>query len=95
MEKTIIKLDDIKVPPKKLHQHKRRISLKNLNIDKLAASNKVLFGKKGFKYFIGYEDAKKIRPLCIFLPKMSAHRKNFNETKYVSFLIKDNEIFKK
>ena len=30
----------------------------------------VSFGKKGFKYFIGYKDAK-IRPLCIFLPKMS------------------------
>ena len=96
MEKTIIKLDDIKVPKQKLHQHKKRISLKNLNIDKLAASNKVLFGKKGFKYLIGYEDAKKkTRPLCIFLPKMSAHRKDFNETKCVSFMIKDNEILKK
>ena len=24
------------------------------------------------KYFIGYKDAKKIRPLCMFLPEMSA-----------------------
>ena len=51
--------------------------------------------KKRFKYFIGYKDAKKIRPLCIFLPKMNAYRKNFDETKYMSFLIKDDELLKK
>ena len=51
--------------------------------------------KKGFKYFIGYKDAKKIRPLCIFLPKMNAYRKDFDETKYMSFLIKDDELLKK
>ena len=30
---------------------------------------------------------KKIRSLCIFLPKMSAYRRDFDETKYMSFLI--------
>ena len=34
--------------------------------------NNVSFGKKGFKYFIGYKDGKKVRPLCILLPKLSA-----------------------
>ena len=48
----------------------------------------VVFGKKGFKYFIGYKDAKKLRPLRIFLPKMSAYRRDFDETKYISFLIR-------
>ena len=46
------------------------------------------FGKKVFKYFIGYKDAKKIRPLSIFLPKISGYRKDFDETKYISFLVK-------
>ena len=50
--------------------------------------------KKRFKYFIGYKDAKKIRPLCVFLLKMSAYRKDFDETKYMSFLIKDDELLK-
>ena len=50
--------------------------------------------KKGFKYFIGYKDAKKIRPLCVFLLKMSAYRKDFDETKYMSFFIKDDELLK-
>ena len=50
--------------------------------------------KKGFKYFIGYKDAKKIRPLCVFLLKMRAYRKDFDETKYMSFFIKDDELLK-
>ena len=50
--------------------------------------------KKGFKYFISYKDAKKIRPLCVFLLKMSAYRKDFDETKYMSFFIKDDELLK-
>ena len=46
-------------------------------------SNKVPFGKRRFKYFIGYKDAKKIKPLCVLLPKMTAYRKDFDETKYI------------
>ena len=46
------------------------------------------FGKKVFKDFIGYKDAKKIRLLSIFLPKISRYRKDFDETKYISFLVK-------
>ena len=58
-------------------------------------SNKVAFNKKRFKYFIGYKDAKKTKLLCIFLPKMTVYRKDFDETKYISFLIKDNELLEK
>ena len=50
-------------------------------------SNKVYFGKKDIDYFIGYRDGKKVRPLSVMLPKMGAHRKNFDETKYMYFLI--------
>ena len=62
MEKTIIKFDGIKIPKQKFHQHKRPISIKKCKIE---VSNKVFFGKKVFKYFIGYKDAKKIR-LCVY-----------------------------
>ena len=57
--------------------------------------NKVPFGKKECKYFIGYKDTKKTRPLCTFLSKMSTHRKDFDETKYISFLVKDDKLLKK
>ena len=33
--------------------------------------------------------------LCIFLPKISAYRKDFDGTKYISFLIRDDESLEK
>ena len=30
--------------------------------------------------------------LCVFLSKMSAYRRDFNETKYISFLMKTDEL---
>ena len=44
--------------------------------------------KKGLKCFIGYKEDTKIRNLCIFHSKMSAYRRDFDETKCTSFLIK-------
>ena len=87
MRRTIIKFGDIEIEKRKFHQHKRPISIINIDINKIIVSNKEIFtfGKKGFKYFIGYKDVK-IRPLCIFLPKMSAYRRDFDETKYLPFL---------
>ena len=69
--------------------------MKNTDINKIVVSNKVSYDKKGFEHFIVYKYAKKIRPLCIFLPEMSAYKRDFNETKYVSFLIKDDELLEK
>ena len=94
MEK-LIKFCDIEIQKQKFHQHKEPFSIKNIDINKIVVSNKVFFGKKGFKYFIGYKNAKKIRSLCIFLPKMSAYRKDFDETKFISVLTKDDELLEK
>ena len=66
-----------------------------MNINKIVISNKVSFGKKGFKFFIRYKDAKKTRLLRICLPKMSAYRRDFDETKYNIILIKDDELLEK
>ena len=79
----------------KFHKSKCSISINNIYINKIVVSNKVSSGNNSFKYFIGSEKTKKIRPLCIFLPKMSAYRKDFHKTKYMSFLIKDNELLEK
>ena len=64
---------------------------KNIDIDKIVVFNKVSFGKNSFRYLMGYKDAK-IRPLDIFPPKISAYRRDFDETKYILFLIKDDEL---
>ena len=72
--KTIVKFGDIEIEKQTFHEHRRTISIKNIAINKIAVSNKISFGKKGYKYFIGYRDAKKVRLLCIFLAKTSACR---------------------
>ena len=46
--------------------------------------------------FIAYkDDFEKIMPLCIMLSKMSANRRDFDETKYMPSLIKDNKLLEK
>ena len=57
-------------------------------------SNKVPFGKKRFKYVI-HKDAKESKPLYIFVPKITAYRKDFDETKYVSFLTTYDRLLEK
>ena len=74
---------------------KSPISISNVDISKTVVSNRVPFGRKGFKYFIGYKNGKKVTHLCIMLQKMNAYRKDFDETKYMSFLIKNNELLEK
>ena len=69
--------------------------MKNIDINKIVVSNKIFFGKKGLRYFVGYKDSKKIRSLCIFLPKMTAYRQDFDQAKFMSFLIKDDELLEK
>ena len=59
----------LKYKNKKFHQHNGPISIKNINIIKIVVSNKASFGKKGFKYFIGYKDAKKLDPYPYFSQK--------------------------
>ena len=68
MGKIIIKFGDIEIEKQIFHQYKHPISIKNTDINKILVSNKVSLGKNGFKYFIGYKDAKNVRPLCQFLP---------------------------
>ena len=85
----------LKSKKQKSHQNKRPILIKNKDINKIVISTKIFFDEKGFKYFVGYKDAKKVRPLCTFFPKMSAYRIDFDETKYMSLLIKDHELLEK
>ena len=65
----IIKVGDIKIETQKFHQHKEPISIKNIDINKITVSNKVLFGKKGFEDFIGYKDAAKLDRYVYFSRK--------------------------
>ena len=79
----------------KFHNNKNPIAIDDVNIDKKFISNKIYFCKKGLKYFTGYKDNEKVKPLCTMLPTMRGYTKRFNETKYMSLLIKDDELLEK
>ena len=74
MDKKNITFDDTEIEKYKFHKHKSPISLDNININKIVVANQDSFEEKVLKYLIGYEDINKIKPLCIFLPKMHAYR---------------------
>ena len=66
--------------------------INNIDINKIVVSNKFPFVKQDFLYFIGYKDDKKFWPLCIFFPKVSAYRINFDETECMYLMIKEEEV---
>ena len=94
MEKTIITFGDIEIKNQKNHQDKKPISINSIDINKIRVSNKVFFGKKGFKYLL-VRKMLKIRPLCIFLSKMSASKTDFGKTKYISFFVINDKLLEK
>ena len=66
MSKKIIKFDDTEIEEFEFHKYKSPISIKVIDINEIAVSNKFHFGKQDIKYFSGYRYNKEIRPLCIF-----------------------------
>ena len=60
MVKKIKKFDHTEIEKYKFPQHKGPVLTDNIDIIVvfIAVSNKASFGKKGFKYFFGYENAK-------------------------------------
>ena len=56
-----------------------------------------LLAKKNYKYFIGcIDDDCKIKPFSIILPKTGTYVKRYDdETKWMYFLIEDDEFIKK
>ena len=92
IDKNIIKFDDTEIKEYKFHQIESPLSINDIDINKIVVSNKVLFGKEDFKYFIGYKDPK-IRPLCIFCSEMSIYKRDINKTKCMYFMIKEIKSF--
>ena len=70
--------------------------ISDINISKLVVPDKLPFDELDFKCFVGYKDAKKIRYLWIFCPKMNIYiyiyiyKRYFNKTKWMHSFIKDN-----
>ena len=56
----VIKFGGAETEKHKFHQHRNPILIYDIDINEILLPNKVSFGKKDFKYFIGYKDGKKL-----------------------------------
>ena len=96
MTKKTLKFNNIRVNKKKFHKSKQPIDLMSVNVDQIVISEKFKHNNDSFKYFIGYQEGKIVKPLCIILSQMSGYIKYFEyRGMNMSFLIKDDEVLEK
>ena len=90
-------IGDIKIEKNEFYRYKSPIFKKDVDIEKVLVSNKIYFGEKYYKYFLGYlYNDHNVKPLHIMLPKTSAYAKRYDEqTKWMYFLIENDELLEK
>ena len=94
MSEKTLKFNNIRLNKKEFHRSKEPIDWMSVNIDQIVVSDKFKHNNQGFKYFIGYQEGRIVKPLCIILPRMSGYIKYFeNGGKNMSFLIKDDKVW--
>ena len=96
MSEKTLKFNNIRLNKKEFHKSKQPIDLNSVNVDQVVVSDKFKHRDEGFKYFIGYQEGKIGKPLCIILPQMSGYIKYFeNGGKDMPFVIKDDDVLDK
>ena len=79
MGKQILTFVKSEIEKNKFHRYRTPIFLRDVDIKKALVTNKISFGGKNYKYFIGYlYDNHKVEPLHIMLPKSTTCVKNFD-----------------
>ena len=69
------------------------LKIDDIDINKIFASKKESHGiKNATKYFIGYIDNDKTKPICIRLPQMIGHAMYFDDNKVMSFKVTDKKL---
>ena len=96
MGEKALKFNNIKVNKKEFHKSKQAIELDLEDTGKIVVSDKFRHSEKGFKYFIGYQEDKIVKPLCIILPQINGYIKYFdNSGKNMSLSIKNSKVWEK
>ena len=76
MSKKNLTFGNIEIEENKFYHHKIPTFLGDVDIEKALVSNKIYFGEKSYKCFIGYlYNDHKLKPLHIMLHKTSAYVK--------------------
>ena len=79
MGKQILTFVKSEIEKNKFHRYRTPIFLRDVDIKKALVTNKISFGGKNYKYFIGYlYDNHKVEPLHIMLPKSTTCVKSFD-----------------
>ena len=79
MGKQILTFVKTEIEKNKFHRYRTPIFLRDVDIKKALVTNKIYFGGKNYKYFIGYlYDNHKVKPLHIMLPKSTTYVKSFD-----------------
>ena len=88
-----INFDDKKVKRSSFYKNEKINNIEDINVNNILVSKKEPCGtKNSHKYYIGYNDNDKIRPLCIWLPQMTSYTRKFNENETMSFIVKDKKL---
>ena len=91
-----INFDDKKIKRSSFYKNKKINNLEGIDVNNILVSKKEPYGTKNYlEYFIGYNDNDNIRPLCIRLPQMTGYARKFDENATMSFIVKNNQLFKK
>ena len=78
MGKEILTFGDTEIEKRKFTALRLLFFLKNVDIKKALVSNKISFGEKNYKYFIGYlYNDHKVKPLHIMILKTSVYLKSY------------------
>ena len=80
------------------HKNKKPININEVDVERIALSDKKSLSKDSFKYFIGYRHEGNAfpSPLCIKIPQINVCAKYFDKnSKYMNHLVKDEKILKK
>ena len=96
MSEKTLKFNNIRLNKRKFHKANQPINLMSVNVDEIVVSDKFKDNNEAFKYFIGYQEGKILKTLCIILPQMNGYIKYFeNGGKNMAFLIRDHKVWEK
>ena len=91
-----INFDDKKINKCNFYKNKKLFNLNDTDANKILVSKKESYGtKNSLKCFNGYNDDDVIGPLCVNLPHMIGHVKQFDSNKTMFFKVNDNKLLKK
>ena len=98
MEQVAVYFGENSIIKRAFHKNKKPININEVDIKRIALSDKKSYGKDSFKYFIGYRHEGNAfpSPLCRKLSQMNAYATYFDKnSKCMNHLVKDEIMLKK